>query len=63
MYSASRANGTANGSDSMIVIGCRKLSNCAASTMYMPMMDSRKAIWKLSIISSNILPMPVTPVV
>ena len=32
-HSVNSANGTAIGSTSMMTIGCRKLSNCDASTM------------------------------
>ena len=39
-------NGTAIGSVSRIVIGCRNDSNCAASTMYMKMNDSEMASTK-----------------
>ena len=33
IHSVNSANGTAIGSTSMMTIGCRKLSNCEASTM------------------------------
>ena len=66
MLSASRrrtseriANGTVSGSASMIVIGWRKLSNCAASTMYMNRMLSPKAIPKLALLSARLFARPV----
>ena len=63
IHSETSANGTASGSDSRMVIGCRKLSNWLASTMYMKMTDSRKASWKPGHASRcSSLPMPVTPV-
>ena len=43
MSSDRMPNGTASGSVSRIVIGCRNDSNCAASTMYMKMNDSEIA--------------------
>ena len=45
--SDSSANGTDSGRLIRMVIGSMKLSNCAASTMYMKMIDSRKASTKL----------------
>ena len=38
----------------MIVNGWRKLSNCAARTMYMKMEASRKARIRLRVVSSRI---------
>jgi hypothetical protein len=53
------ANGMARGSESMIVNGCRKLSNCAARTMYMKMEASRNAMMRLRVVSSRIFTEPV----
>ena len=49
----------ARGRLSMMVNGCRKLSNCAASTMYMKMEASRKATMRLRVVSSRIFTEPV----
>ena len=58
-HSESSANGIDSGSVSMIVNGWRKLSNCAASTMYMKMDASRKAMIRLRVVSSRILTVPM----
>ena len=42
-HSEKSANGTASGSDSRIVSGWTRLSNCEARIMYMKMTDSRNA--------------------
>ena len=52
------ANGMLSGSASMIVIGWRKLSNCAASTMYMKSRLSRNAVMKFWMVSSSALARP-----
>src|SRR5258708_13366568 len=53
------AKGIDSGRLSMIVKGWRKLSNWAASTMYMKMEASRKAITRLRVVSSRIFTEPV----
>ena len=53
------ANGIESGRLSMIVNGCRKLSNCAASTMYMKIEASRNAMIRLRVVSSRIFTAPV----
>jgi len=42
----------------MIVNGCRKLSNCAARTMYMKMEASRNAMMRFRVVSSRIFTDP-----
>jgi len=58
-YSVSSAKGIESGRLSMMANGCRKLSNCAASTMYMKIEASRKAFTRLPVVSSNCFTVPV----
>ena len=58
IHSEKRAKGIESGRLSMIVKGCRKLSNCAASTIYMKMDASRKAMTRLRVVSSRIFTEP-----
>ena len=53
-----RAKGTHRGSESRMVTGWSHDSNCAASTRYMKMSESRKAIPKLVKVRSNSLLSP-----
>src|SRR5436309_1630416 len=48
-----------SGSASMMVTGWKKLSNCAASTMYVSTMLSRNAMPKLALLSASVLARPV----
>jgi hypothetical protein len=50
----SRAKGNVSGRASRIVIGSVKLSNCAASTMYMKTSERAKARMKLTATSSRL---------
>lgn len=57
--SENTAKGMVSGSDSMIVTGCRKLSNCPASTMYMNTTLRMKAMAKLFPCSASSLARPM----
>ena len=56
--SDSSANGNASGSDSRIVIGCTKLSNCAARIMYMKMMREQEGHDEVRLHLLHVLRMP-----
>ena len=58
-HSVSSANGIASGRLSMMVNGCRKLSNWAARIMYTKMHASRNAMIRLRVVSSRIFTVPV----
>ena len=53
IHSEKSANGIDRGRLSMIVNGWRKLSNWAASTMYMKIEARRNAITRLWVVSSS----------
>ena len=59
IQSEKRAKGMESGRESMMVKGWTKLSNCAASTMYMKMEASRNAMIRLRVVSSSIFTEPV----
>ena len=61
--SENSANGTDSGSDSKIVSGWIRLSNCEARIMYMKMTESRKTHRNSVKVFSISLALPVTNVV
>ena len=62
-HSESSANGTDSGSESRMVSGWTRLSNCDARIMYMKMIDSRNAQRNSLNVRSSSRPRPVTAVV
>ena len=56
--SVSSANGIDIGRLIMMASGCSRLSNCAASTMYMKMHARRKAMIRLLLVSSRVFTVP-----
>ena len=59
IHKENSANGTLSGSVSMMINGYEKLSNCAASTMYMKMEASSIASSKFQVVSSRTFTCPV----
>src|SRR6266581_7946737 len=59
IHNENSANGTLSGSVSMMMNGYEKLSNCAASTIYIKMEASSIANSKFHVVSSRTLTCPV----
>ena len=59
IHNENSANGTLSGSVSIMMKGCEKLSNCAASTMYIKMEASSIASNRFHVVSSRTFTCPV----